>query len=152
MRFLNWFVNPFVRLLLRSPLHPLASSSLVLLSYTGRRTGRRHSLPVMYAREGERLIVIAGSPERKRWWRNLRVGAPVEVRLRGRDRHGQGRLVLELQEIEQGLSLYLARFPRRAKSSQIPLEADGRPSPPAVRAAARATVMVVVELVPEANA
>lgn len=96
--------------------------------------------------------MIVGSPERKRWWRNLRVGAPIEVRLRGRDRHGQGRLVLELQEVEQGLSLYLARFPRRAKSLQIPLEADGRPSPPAVRAAARATVMVVVELVPEANA
>ena len=152
MRFLNWFVNPFVRLLLRSPFHHLLSSSLIVLSYTGRRTGRRRSLPVMYARDGERLIVIAGQPERKRWWRNLRDGAPVEVRVRGRDRQGQGRLVLELQEAEQGLSLYLTRFPRTAKSLQIPLEADGRPSPPAVRAAAGATVIVVVELVPEANA
>jgi deazaflavin-dependent oxidoreductase (nitroreductase family) len=135
MRFLNWFVNPFVRLLLRSPFHPVVSSSLVLLSYTGRRTGRRHSLPVMYARDGECLIVIAGRPERKRWWRNLRGGAPVEVRLRGRDHQGQGRLVLELHEMEQALSLYLARFPRTAKSLQFPLEADGRPLPQALRAA-----------------
>jgi hypothetical protein len=95
--------------------------------------------------------VIAGQPERKRWWRNLRGGVPVEVRLRGRDRHGCGRLVLELQEIEQGLSLYLARFPRTARSFQIPLEADRRPSLRALRAAAGATVMVV-ELVPEADA
>jgi deazaflavin-dependent oxidoreductase (nitroreductase family) len=152
MRFLNWFVNPFVRLLLRSPFHRVASSSLVLLTYRGRRTGRRHAVPVMYARDGERLIVIAGQPERKRWWRNLRGGAPVEVRLRGRDRLGQGRLVLERQEIEQGLSLYLARFPRTAKSLQIPLEAEGRPSPPALSAAAGAAVVVVVELVPQADA
>lgn len=50
------------------------------------------------------------------------------------------------------LSLYLARFPRTAKSLQIPLEAEGRPSPPALSAAAGAAVVVVVELVPQADA
>ncbi len=152
MRFLNRFVNPFIRVLLRSPLHPLVSSSLILLTYTGRRSGQPHSLPVMYARDGERLIVIAGQPQRKRWWRNLRGGAQVEVRLRGHDRHGQGRLVLEQPEIEAGLSLYLARFPRAAKSFQIPSGADGRPSPQALSAAARTTVMIAIELVHEGEA
>lgn len=150
MRFMNRFVNPFVRLLLRSPLHPLVSSSLVLLTYTGRRTGRRYSLPVMYARDGERLVLVASQPERKRWWRNLRGGAPVEVRVRGRDRRGEARVVLERPEIEQGLARYLARFPRAAKALQIPLTADGRPSPEALRAAAEVAVVVVVGLVPEA--
>jgi hypothetical protein len=29
-------------------------------------------------------------PERKLWWRNLRDGAPVRLRLRGAERTGQG--------------------------------------------------------------
>jgi deazaflavin-dependent oxidoreductase (nitroreductase family) len=150
LRFLNRFVNPFVRALLRSPFHPLASSALVVITYTGRQTGRRRSLPVLYARDGERLVVVVGSAERKRWWRNLRGGGPVEVRLRGQDRRGRGRVVSAEPELEQGLGLYLARFPRAAKSLGIPLDADGRPAPAELRAAAANTVLVVVELDPAA--
>jgi hypothetical protein len=34
-------MNPFVRLLLRSPLHFVLSDTLLLLTYTGRTSGRR---------------------------------------------------------------------------------------------------------------
>jgi hypothetical protein len=39
---LNRAVNPLVGWLLRSWLHWLASRRLALISYTGRRSGRRH--------------------------------------------------------------------------------------------------------------
>ena len=48
----NRFINPFVKAVLRSPVHRLLSGSLVLLTYTGRRSGRRYTLPVMYAEQG----------------------------------------------------------------------------------------------------
>jgi len=81
--------NQLVAALLRSPLHPLASGRLTLITVTGRRTGRQHTLPVAYQESADRLSIPVLWPERKLWWRNLRDGAPVRVRLRGADRTGQ---------------------------------------------------------------
>lgn len=84
----NRTVNPLVGLVLRSPAHRLLSGSLLLLTVTGRRSGRSFTFPVGYAQRGDRLTVTAAWPERKRWWRNLRGGAPVTVLLRGTRRTG----------------------------------------------------------------
>ena len=88
MKFRNRVVNPVVRLLLGSPLHRLVSSSLVILAYQGRTTGRWHCLPCMYARDGQDLYIVAAQPDRKLWWRNLRQPARVRLRLQGRDVEG----------------------------------------------------------------
>ncbi len=81
--------NRLVALLLRSPAHPLLSRQLALITVTGRRTGREHTLPIGYKREGQRLTIPVLWPERKLWWRNLRDGAPVRLRLQGREHTGQ---------------------------------------------------------------
>ena len=79
--------NPVVRAVLRSPAHRLLSGRLLLLSYTGRRTGERHTIPVQYVREGDALLVTVGWPERKVWWRSLREpGTRVSLMLAGRRR------------------------------------------------------------------
>jgi F420H(2)-dependent quinone reductase len=83
--------NQAVRLLLGSPAHPLVSRRLTLITVTGRRTGREHTLPVAYRQDGERLTIPVLWPARKLWWRNLREGAPVRLRLRGAERTGQAR-------------------------------------------------------------
>jgi hypothetical protein len=61
--------NPIVPALLRSPLHGLLSRDLMLISMIGRRTGRRQTLPVQYARRGDEVYVLSW-PDR-RWWRSL---------------------------------------------------------------------------------
>jgi hypothetical protein len=81
---LNRMVNPLVRLLLRSPLHPVLSGRLALITLTGRRTRQQLTIPVGYRRQASVITVEVGAPERKRWWRNLRGGARVGVRLAGR--------------------------------------------------------------------
>jgi hypothetical protein len=83
--------NRLVAVLLRSPLHGLLSSRMTLITVTGRRSGRRHTIPVMYSQSEERLTILVGWPERKLWWRNLRDGADVELRLRGDKRTGHAR-------------------------------------------------------------
>jgi hypothetical protein len=87
---LNRVVNPVVRGVLRSPAHGLLSGRLALLTVTGRRSGRTFTFPVGYHRDGDRVIVSVASPERKRWWRNLRDAAPVEIWLGGVRRAGTG--------------------------------------------------------------
>jgi hypothetical protein len=88
---LNRAVNPLVRWLLRSRLHWLVSRRLTLISYTGRRSGRRYTIPVGYRIAGLQVTITVGSPDRKVWWRSLTgPGAPVELRIGGRRRSGHG--------------------------------------------------------------
>jgi hypothetical protein len=75
--------NPPLKLLLRSPAHRLASGRLCLITVTGRRSGRTFTFPVLYSRTDAGVRIEVGWPERKRWWRNLREDAPVELVLRG---------------------------------------------------------------------
>jgi hypothetical protein len=83
--------NQVVRMLLTSPLHPLVSSRLALITVTGRRSGREHTLPVGYERDGDEIAIPVLWPDRKLWWRNLRDGAGVKLRLRGVEQTGVGR-------------------------------------------------------------
>jgi hypothetical protein len=88
---LNRAVNPLVRWLLRSRLHWLASRRLTLISYTGRRCGRRYTIPVGYRIAGLEVTITVGSPDCKVWWRSLTgLGAPVELLIGGRRRTGHG--------------------------------------------------------------
>jgi F420H(2)-dependent quinone reductase len=87
----NRVVNPLVRGVLRSPAHGLLSGHLALLTVTGRRSGRTFTFPVGYHRDGDRVTIGVDWPERKRWWRNLRDAAPVEIWLAGVRRAGTAR-------------------------------------------------------------
>jgi hypothetical protein len=84
-------VNRVVAWLLRSPLHRVLSGGVPLVTVTGRRSGRRYTTPAQYARHRDALY-LASRTER-RWWRNLRGGAPVQLRLRGRDVRGRGEVI-----------------------------------------------------------
>ena len=87
----NRTVNHAVKAILRSPAHGALSKRLVLMTVTGRRTGKRHSFPVAYDQDGaDHLRIHIDWPERKVWWRNLKSPAPVSVRLRGVQRTGTG--------------------------------------------------------------
>jgi hypothetical protein len=86
---MNRTVNPALRLLLRSPLHPLASGRLALITYTGRRSGRQYTIPVLYRDKGNEVTIAVGWPERKVWWRNLTgEGGSVRLVVRGRELRG----------------------------------------------------------------
>jgi hypothetical protein len=85
--------NPLVAALLRSPLHRLLSPGLLLITVTGRHSGRRYSIPVGYQRDGEDLVVMVSEARRKQWWRNYYEPRPITVRLRGRERAGRAELV-----------------------------------------------------------
>jgi hypothetical protein len=85
----NRAVNPLVRWLIRSPLHGLASRRIALITYTGRRSGHRYTIPVGYKMAGVDVTITVGSPDRKVWWRSLTgTDAPVELVVRGQRRTG----------------------------------------------------------------
>ncbi len=104
------FVNALVVWLLRSPVHGVLDPGLCELRYRGRLTERLVSVPVLYAAEKERFVVVAGDADRKQWWRNFRSPYPVQVRRGGEVRHGMGRLIAP---DEPGYADILAIYQRR---------------------------------------
>ena len=93
--------NPIVTPLLRSPLHWLCSGTLALLTVTGRKTGRRHTFPIMYVRDGATIAIVAGWASKKRWWKNVVGGADVELLIRGKPVRGRATALVD-DPIERG--------------------------------------------------
>ncbi|HSO50488.1 MAG TPA: nitroreductase family deazaflavin-dependent oxidoreductase [Acidimicrobiia bacterium] len=63
----------------------LVDNDILLLTTTGRRTGRPHTVPLLYLREGETVVLIASYGGRDRhpaWYLNLAATPEVEVQLR----------------------------------------------------------------------
>jgi len=61
---------------------PFAGGSLLLLTTTGAKTGRRLTSPVMYSSDGDRLLVFAskaGAPTHPDWYHNLIANPEVTV-------------------------------------------------------------------------
>ena len=76
-------INHVMRLLLTSPLHGLMSGSVMVIYFTGRKTGRRRSTPVRYLRERESRVVCLTGRETG-WWPNFLEPRDVELQLAGR--------------------------------------------------------------------
>jgi hypothetical protein len=86
-------MNPLVDLVLRSRFHWLLSRGLALITVTGRRTGRRYTIPVGYLETSDAIVVLVGDAPSKTWWRNYVRPGPIEMRLRGVPRSGRAVVV-----------------------------------------------------------
>ena len=145
MRWLNAIGNPMMKLLLRSPLHGLISKGFMLITFTGRKSGKLYTTPVNYARDGDVLFVV--SFRNRTWWRNLRGGAPVTVRVKGQDLAGTGEAIADDKEaVAAGLAAYLRKVPNYAKYFQVTLDADGQPNSEEVARVAQDRVMIRIQL------
>jgi hypothetical protein len=151
MWFMKKIVNPLVALILRSPLHRMMSGAVLLITYSGRKSGREYTLPVQYAQVDGTITIVPGQAERKTWWRNLRGGAPVRLLLAGEARSGQATVLEGSAEavcIANSLAVYFKRFPSSAGMRGIRTAEDGSFDAEALRQAAAATVVVQVKLEP----
>jgi hypothetical protein len=125
------FVNVPMRAVLSLPFPTPLSRNLMLVSYTGRKSGRSYRQPLSYARDGEALLTPGGG----RWTLNMEGGRPVRVRLRGRDVAARPELVREPGEVERLLDVIVAGNPSAARFIPLPRTADGRLEPAPLAAA-----------------
>lgn len=81
--FLNRIANPVVGAILKTPVHRLLSRSVLLLTVTGRKSGRQYTFPVQYVQRDGVLYIV--SPATHSWARNLEGadGVQVSILLRG---------------------------------------------------------------------
>ncbi|MCV7092897.1 hypothetical protein [Mycobacterium interjectum] len=88
-------VNPVLGFLLRTPLAGPARKQLMVLSFTGRKTGRPYTIPLSaHLIDGE-LYALTGAS----WKQNFRNGAPAQVVYDGKTTAMRGELIRDRETV-----------------------------------------------------
>ncbi len=107
---------------------------LLLITTKGRKSGREYTTPVVYTRDGDRLLVYAsqsGAPTHPDWYLNLRADPHVVVEC-GTERFDALAAPLTGEERDREFAAQVARRPQFAEyqdktSRTIPVVALTRP-------------------------
>ena len=138
--------NPVVKVLLRSPLHGIASDNLALLHFRGRKSGREFVTPLSYVRDDGTVCLM--SAHSTRWWMNLRdEGTPVSVEIARETLTGKARLWDgDSEALRARVHRYLCALPRDAKVYGIKLDENKQPVEESLAKVAPELVFVEIEL------
>lgn len=136
------YVNRIVKALLRSPLHRVMSRNTMLLTYTGRKSGRPYAVAVRYLRSDGVITCFTDS----RWWINLRGGAPVELLIAGTSVSGIATPVEDRESVAARLTAFLHAVPGDSKYYGVRRGADGTPVEDDIRAAAEYTTVIDIAI------
>jgi hypothetical protein len=142
---ISHLVNPFARKMLR--LKSMIGDEVLLLRFTGRRSGRRYEIPVGYRRIDGRIGLLTNSG----WRHNFRQGRDVEIVLRGETMRASASLLDEPLEVATIYAQLIAEHglndaPRRLG---IKINVDREPTVDELADMARGSGMSVVWIDPQ---
>jgi deazaflavin-dependent oxidoreductase (nitroreductase family) len=92
---------------------PFEGAPLLLLTTTGAKSGKKHTTPVMYLEDGDRVLVFAskaGAPSNPAWYHNLRANPEATVEV-GTDTYRVAAEVLEGEERDRLYAKQAAAYP-----------------------------------------
>lgn len=112
--------NGFISWLLRSPFHRMLSNGMMLITVTGRKTGKKYTTPVGFYREDSYLWVLTSRD--RTWWKNLQGGAQVSLLLQRQPVGGFAEPQLESNTVELLMDQYIRHIPQAAKPMGIRVE------------------------------
>jgi len=132
-----------MKLVLRSPMHGMVSKTTLLITFTGRKSGKTYTTPVSYSQSADQISIFTHAT----WWKNLVGGAPVTLRIRGRELQGLAEPVAEdKQAIAAGLTAHLRKVPFDARFYGITFDDHGNPRAEEVEKAVQTVVMIRIRL------
>jgi deazaflavin-dependent oxidoreductase (nitroreductase family) len=120
--------NPVMVWLLHSPLRRFGDKHTLLLTVTGRKTGKSYTFPVSYIRDGETLLIM--THKTRTWWKNLLTEAPVTVFVDGQEFLATGKTTRETDLVAKALLLFLQKVPAWRWELHVKLDATGQPEHP----------------------
>lgn len=129
---LQGVTNQIIRGLLHAPgLSRVVGSRLLIVYVTGRKSGRRYTVPVAYTRHDGALLI--GTPFG--WGRNLRTGEPVQILLQGRRRLADVEVYKDEAEVTKAYAVMCKDNKNFANFNKVAIGPDGEPDPDALHAA-----------------
>jgi len=137
------YVNSAVKFVLRSPVHGLVSQKVLLISFTGRKSGKSYTTPVSYSQDNGRVTIFTHAS----WWKNLRGEVPVTLRIRGRELQGIAEPIAEDKgAVAAGLIEHLRKVPSDAKYYGVTFDDDENPKVDEIEKAVQTVVMIRIQL------
>lgn len=115
-------LNVPMRFVLSRPVATPLSRRLMLITFTGRRSGKTYRQPLSYL-EHEGVLLTPGGGK---WTLNLTSGEPVRMRLRGKDVMARPEFVSDPDEVERLMAVMSAANPQVRRFVSIAEDADGR--------------------------
>ncbi len=112
--------NSFIKFILKSPFHGMLSANTMLVTVTGRKTGRLITTPVNYYQEGNTVWVL--TVRERKWWRNLSSCANTSLLLRGKVVPAMAEIILDEDAVAVQIGEYVRHFPLSAKALGIRTE------------------------------
>ncbi len=142
------YYNPIVVGLLRSPLHRFGDRHTVLLTVTGRKSGKRYTFPVSYIRDGETILVM--THRERHWWRNLQGGdVQLSVYVDGHELPARAEISTDRDVVARALLRILQQVPTWRWELRVKLDANGQPEHPEVLADLVRNDLVLCRIHPE---
>ena len=135
--------NDFMAWVLRSPFHGMLSNGIMIITVTGRKTGKTYTTPVGYYEEGGYLWIVTN--RERTWWKNLQGGAKVELLLKRKPVQGTADTELDEKCVEIRMYEYLRHVPQAAKPMEIRMQ-DKKPNAEDVARTAKGRLFVRIKL------
>ncbi len=96
-------MNPLMGRMLRRAKPGKIGEGLLLLSFTGRKSGKLYTTPVAYNTQPDGTIHVY---THRPWWKNMEGGAPVSIWLRGQQRQAQADATSDPGEVVAAVRAY----------------------------------------------
>jgi deazaflavin-dependent oxidoreductase (nitroreductase family) len=140
----NMWYNPIMHWLLRSPLHFFVRKNMMLLTFTGRKSGNSYTTPVSYLSIDNELYTI--SSRDRVWWCNLRGGVQVTLRLRGEDVIAFAETFEDREQVIAHFQRYFQVSPQMIRYMKVKTDRLGIIKPDQIERLAREKVVVCTKL------
>jgi deazaflavin-dependent oxidoreductase (nitroreductase family) len=112
--------NDFMAWVLRSPFHGMLSNGMMLITVTGRKTGKTYTTPVGFYEDDGYLWILTSRD--RTWWRNVQGGADVKLLLKRKSVNGFAETELDEKAVEALMCDYVKHITQAAKPMKIRVE------------------------------
>ena len=137
------YVNSAMKFVLRSPVHGMVSQTVLLVTFTGRKSGKTYTTPVSYSQSDDLITIFTHAV----WWKNLESDAQVTLRIRGQEFMGLAEpIARDKRAVTAGLATHLRKVPGDARWYGVTFDDHGNPRADEVEKAAHTVVMIRVRL------
>lgn len=110
----DW-ANSWMKWALTTPgIQSMVGKGVALLSFKGRKTGKRYTVPVSYQRQDDSVTII--TKRQRRWWHNFESPLDVDLRLAGHMYTGKAEIEADDAEALEFMTEYLKTRPIDAKA------------------------------------
>lgn len=133
------------RLLYAAGLGPLVGKIILLLTTTGRKSGKRRVTPLQYEEMDGAYVVAAARGQKADWFRNILANPQVEVQVRALRFNATAEPVTDPARIADFLQLRLERHPRMVGAMMKMHNLPRKPSRAQLEQLAASLAMVVLK-------